>query len=97
MSRYKDVKVAESLGNSFCAMFVAAEKTLNLYVDGVELLEEELNVLKQRQQLRLGDIRHSLVEQQVKNEHRRKTLMDSLDNKNPPAKTSRQKATKQSA
>ncbi|MFM7810961.1 MAG: hypothetical protein ACKO7M_04280 [Acinetobacter junii] len=77
MSRYSDVKVAESLGNSFCAIFVAAEKTLNVYVDGIELLEEELKILKQRQALRLGDVSYQLAEQAAVNAAKRKKLTAS--------------------
>lgn len=74
MSKYNSVTLVGSASNTFKAGFVGIEKTLDLYVRGIDMLHTECDIIERRQSLRIEDINYELTEQAAKNAAKRKKL-----------------------
>jgi hypothetical protein len=74
MSKYNEVTVVGSAANSIKAGFVGIERTLDLYVRGMDMLHKECDIIERRQDERLQDQLYILEEQALKNKARRTKL-----------------------
>ena len=74
MSKYNSVGLLSSGSNTVKSAFVAVETTMDLYVRGVNLAHRELDIIEQRQSIRLEEVEYELAEQAAKNAAKRKKL-----------------------
>lgn len=74
MSKYATLSVVGSASNSIKAGFVGIEKTLDLYVRGIDMLHTECDIIEQRQSLRIEEVKYELSEQAAINSAKRKKL-----------------------
>lgn len=74
MSKYNNITVVGSAANSFKAVFVGLETTLDLYNRTVKLAHNELDIIEERQAERLEDQRYILEEQKIVNSAKRTKL-----------------------